>query len=96
MNTSKDNKPMRADAEEQSRTPQFLEVAEVAVPVWLRDDGYTIACRLEHSSDNSRPKRRMVDIGVAREQDDIQFIPSPEFQFLLRRRQEVRQSIILN
>ena len=51
------------------------------------------ACGLEDAPDDSRPKGGMIDISVAREEDDINLIPSPELQLLLRRRQKVRQPI---
>ena len=83
----------RSDAEEEARAPQFLEVAIVAVPVGLRNDGHPISGSLESSSDDCRPKRGVVDIRITREQDDIEFIPSSEFQLLLGRWQKIRQSI---
>ena len=54
----------RGDAEEQPRTSKFLEVAVVAVPVGLWDDGHAIACGFERTSDDRCPKRRMVHIGI--------------------------------
>ena len=77
------------DAEEQPGTPELLEVTEVAVPVGLGYDGHPITCRLQGASDDGCSKRGMIDVGITREQDDIHVIPSPEFQLLLRRRQEI-------
>ena len=83
-----------SDAEEQTRTTQFLEVAIVTMPVRLWHYGHTIACGLECASYHSSSKGRMVNIGVAREQDNIYFVPSSEIQLLLRRRQKICQFII--
>ena len=83
------------DAEEQARTPQLLEVAVVAVPVGLRHNGDAVACSLKRPSDDGCAERRVIDIGIAREQDDVNAVaPSPQFQLLLRRWQEVRQSVL--
>ena len=61
------------------------------MPVRLWYDGHTIACGLECASYHSSSKGRMVYIGIAREQDNIYFVPSPELQLLLRSRQEICQ-----
>ena len=66
-----------SNTEEETGSAKFLEVAEVAMPVWLWHDGHAIACCLQRPSDDSSAKRRMVDVGISREQDDIYFIPSP-------------------
>ena len=58
------------NAEEQARAAQLLEVAEVAVPVRLRNDGHAIACCLQRPSNDGGPEGWMVYIGVAREQDN--------------------------
>ena len=42
--------------------------------------------------DDGSTEGGMVHIGIAREQDDISFIPSSDFHFLLRGRQPVCQS----
>ena len=81
------------NTEEESGAPEFLEVSEVTMPVGLWHDSHAIASCFEGSPDDGGSKRGVVDIGIAREQDDIHFIPSPEFQLLLRRRQKIRQSI---
>ena len=81
------------NAEEEARTAELLEVAEVAVPVGLRYDGHAVTGSLERASDDGCAERRVVDISVAGKKDDIQLIPSPEFQLLLRRRQKVRQPV---
>ena len=57
----------RSNAEEETRTPQLLEVPVVAVPVGLWDDGHAIACCFQCSSDDGSPERGMVNIGIARE-----------------------------
>ena len=79
----------RRDAEEEARAAKLLEVAEVAVPVGLRHDGHAIAVSLEHTPDDGHPERRMVHIGIAREEDDVERVPSPQFQLFLGGGQEV-------
>ena len=54
----------RRDGKIQSWAPQLLEVAEVAMPVRLRNDSHTIASSLERSPDDGVGKGRMVDISV--------------------------------
>ena len=83
----------RRNTEEEAGTTEFLEVAEVTVPVRLRDNRHPIACCLECSSDDSCTKRRMVDICVTRKENHVDLRPSAEFEFLLGRRQKVRQPI---
>ena len=84
------------DAKEESGSPQLLEVAEVAVPIRLRHDGHAIACCLECAPDDSCSEGRVVDISISGEQNDVELIPSSEFELLLRRRQKIRQFKTLN
>ena len=87
----------RRNAEEETGTSQTLEVAEVAVPVGLGHDGHTIACRLKDTPDDGNAKRRVVNVCIAREQDDVNtVVPSPQFQLFSRGRQEIRQPIFHN
>ena len=81
------------NAEEQPRLPQLLEVAEVAVPVGLWDNGDAVAGSLEGAADDGSTERGVVNIGIAGKQDDVHLIPSPQFQFLFGRWQEVCQLI---
>ena len=52
------------DGKVQARAAEFLEIAEIAVPVGLWDDSHAIACGLERASDDSIGKGRMVNIGI--------------------------------
>ena len=79
------------NAEKQSRTTEFLEIAVIAVPVGLRNNGDAIASRFERAPDDRRAKRRMIDISIARKQDDVQLIPSAQLTFLFCRRKEIGQ-----
>ena len=47
------------------------------MPVWLRYDGHTETCCLKRTSDDGSTKRRVIDISIAREQNDVNLIPSP-------------------
>ena len=73
----------RRYTEEEARASELLEVAEVAMPVGLWNDGYTIAVRFQDSSEDSCSEGWVVYVGVTRKEDDVQFIPSSEFALLL-------------
>ena len=59
-----------------SRTTEFGEVAIVPVPVRLRHYRYAITCCFEHPTQYSCTERRMVDIRITGEEDDVHFIPA--------------------
>ena len=84
----------RGDAEEQSRPSQFLEVTKVAVPVGLRHDGYAESLRLERASDDGSTEGRMINVGIARKQNDVYVVPSAQLQFLLGGWKKVGQSVL--
>ena len=71
-----------SNAEPQTRSPQTTEVAQVTVPVGLRNDGHTQSFCLEQTPDDSHPERGMVDIGIGREQDDVGLFPASQFHLL--------------
>ena len=79
----------RRYTEEEARTTELLEVTEVAMPVGLWNDGYTVAVCLQDSSEDSSPEGWVVYVGITRKEDDVQFIPSSEFALLLGGWQEV-------
>ena len=64
------------------------------MPVGLGHDGHTIACRLEHTPDDGSTERRMVDVGITREQDDIERVPSPQFHFFFGGWQKISQPVV--
>ena len=84
------HRPWR-DAKEQTRTTKLLEVAKVAVPVGLRNDSDTIAMSLKGATYDGSTKRRVVNIGIGREEYDIELVPATQVTFLLGRRQKVCQ-----
>ena len=49
---------------------------------------------LYHTADDGSAERGVVDIGIAREQDDIEVIPSTQLHFFLRRGQPVAQTML--
>ncbi len=63
------------DAEEEARSPQLGEVAQVVAPVGLGHDRHAVALGLEQAPHHRRAERGVVDIGVAREEDDVQLLP---------------------
>lgn len=79
----------RRHAEEQPRASQLAEVAQVVSPVGLRHDRHAQALGLQQAADHGRTERRMIDIGVAREQNDVQRVPSACADFLDGRGQPV-------
>ncbi len=72
-------------AEEQSRRTEFAEVAEVVLPIGLRNDCHFVTGCLECASDDGSSKRWVVDIGIAREQDDIDIFPAKSLHLLGKR-----------
>ena len=80
-----------SDAEEEPWTSQFPEVAVVAMPVGLGNDGHPVACRLETAPDDGGSEGGMVYIGIGAEEDDIHLVPAPELQFLARGGKEIGQ-----
>ena len=74
------------DAEEEPRRTQLGEVAQVVPPVGLRHDGHAVAFGFEQAADHCRAECRMVDVGVARKEDDVQLLPPACADFLCRGR----------
>lgn len=74
------------DAEKEPRHAQLGEVAQIVAPVGLRHDGHVVAFGLQQAADHRRAERRVVDVCVAREEDDVQLIPSACADFLYRGR----------
>ena len=64
------------NAEKQARSAQFAEVAQVVAPVGLGNDRHAVALGFEQASHDGRPESWVVDVGVAREEDHVQLIPS--------------------
>ena len=71
----------RRNGEEESRTSQLLEVAVVAMPVGLGNDGHPQALRLKYASDDRRREGWVVNVSVAGEDDDIEGIPAEPLDF---------------
>ena len=76
----------RRDAEKEPRRAQLGEVAQVVAPVGLRHDGHATPLGLQQAADHRRAERRVVDIGVAREQDHVDVIPPQGPHLFYRRR----------
>ena len=70
------------DTEEKTWLPEFAEVAQVVAPVGLRDDGHTVACRLERAPYDGCAKRGVVDIGIAGYEDDVDHVPPEAFHLV--------------
>ncbi len=62
-------------AEEQVRLAQRLERLG-ALPVGLGNDADAKALRLQHAADHRHAEARVVDVGVARDQDDVAAVPA--------------------
>ena len=59
------------------------------MPVGLGDDSYAIAVRLQDSSQDGWSEGWVIYVGITREEDDVQFVPSPELALLLGCREEI-------
>ena len=46
------------------------------MPVGLRHDGNTQSLTLQETTDDGHAKRRVINVGIATEQDDVQFVPA--------------------
>ena len=58
--------------------PRLAEAVEIlrTVPVRLRDDADLVAVLLEQAADDGRAEARMVDVGVARDEDEVELVPA--------------------
>ena len=72
--------------EEKARSPQLLEVAEVVLPVGLRQNGHAQSFALEHTTDDRRTERRMVHVSVTVHDNDIHVVPTQIVELLLGNR----------
>lgn len=53
------------------------------MPVGLRYDGYFVSMSFERACYDGRTEGWMIHVGITREEDDIELIPSSQFAFLL-------------
>jgi hypothetical protein len=67
------------NSEKQSRTPKFLEIPKIVLPIWLRQNGYFIAIMLQNSPNYSHSETRMINIRIACNQYNINLRP-PSFE----------------
>lgn len=65
------------------------------MPVGLRNDRHFVALGLKEPADDSRAKRRMVDIGIAGKENHVQLVPPTQLTFLAVGGQKVCQLIFL-
>ena len=54
---------------------------------------HEIALRLEHTTDDGSAKRGVVDVGITREKDYVQLIPTTQLTFLLGSWEEISKSV---
>ena len=83
-------------AEEQTRTAQFLEVAQVVTPVGLGYNGHPQSFGFEDASDDGGSERGMVHVGITAEDNHVQFFPPAKFHFFLGCGQPVCQSVFFH
>ena len=74
------------DAEEQPR-PAELSPGLCTVPVRLAENRDPEAGRLEHPAQDAHRERRMIDVRVARHEDDVHIVPAPRLHLRSGRRQ---------
>ena len=79
------------DAEEQVGFTQTHKVV-FAVPVRLRDDPHAEALRFKHTATNGHAEARMVNVGIARDQNDVAAVPAQLVHLFPGHRQEWRRS----
>ena len=72
-------------AEEQVRFAQPHEIV-FGVPVWLGDDPYPETLRFQHAAADSHPEARVVDVSVARHQNNVAAIPAKLIHLFTRHR----------
>ena len=75
-----------ADAEEQARAAE-LPPGLGAPPVGLAQDRDAEPGRLQHPAEDPHRERRVIDVGVARDEDDVDDVPAPPLHLGARRRQ---------
>ena len=75
------------DAEEQRRLAERLERIGT-LPIRLCQDADAEALRLQQPADDRHAEARVVDIGVAGDQDDVAFVPAERVHLRPRHRQE--------
>ncbi len=81
----------RRDAEKQLWLPQGAERFG-GIPVGLGDDPDPEALRFQQPADDRHAEARMIDVGVAGNQDDVAGIPTERIHFGVRHRQEGRDA----
>ena len=80
-----------ADAEEQPR-PAELPPGLGAAPVGLAQDRHAKPGRLEHAAQDAHGECRMIDVGVAGDEDDVDLVPAPRVHLGTRCRQRAAAS----
>ena len=75
------------DAEEQFRLAEPAEVGG-GFPVRLRDDADAKSLRLQQPADQRHAEARVVDVGIAGDEDDVAGVPAARIHFAARHRQE--------
>ena len=66
--------------------------ASASLPVRLGDDADPKALRLQQPADDRHAEARMVDIGVAGDEDDVAGIPAERLHLRARHRQQRRRA----
>ena len=80
---------------EYARRAQLLEVAQVVAPIRLRYDRHAIPLGLQQTTDDGRPERGVVDVGVAREEHNVEFVPAAGANLFQCSRKEGHQEYCL-
>ena len=80
----------RGDAKKQAGRAEFLEVTQVITPVRLRQDGYLQPLGLEQAANNRGAEGGVIDVGVARDDNHVELIPTTGLHLVGRSRQPAR------
>ncbi len=79
------------DAEKEIRFAQCCKCI-AGLPVRLRDNSDAKALRLEQAADNRHAKTRVIDVGIAGDDDDVAAVPAQLIHLGARHRQKGRRS----
>ena len=64
------------DPEEEAWLSKLAKIAQVVAPIGLRNNGNPIASGFERAPDDGCAEGRMVDVGIACDQNDVDLLPS--------------------
>ena len=73
---------------DKKREPRPSEAVVIAVVLRLRQDADAKALRLQHARNDRRAEARMIDVGIARDDDDVRRVPAARIHLFFCNRQK--------